>query len=443
MAGSITSEDVLRACSKLGVELSPSELPSYTSLLQTTNDAFLRLLAMPDYHPPTNTDIFPRKNVHKPSTSENVLGVAWAHTFSIGGAHTNSTGPLAGKTFCLKDNVCVMDVPQVNGTDIIEPYLPAADATVVTRILEAGGEIIGTATCENMSYSPSSNTSSTGVVENPHAEGYSAGGSSSGVGALVGSPQKYVDMGIGCDQGGSIRIPAAMCGAVGLKPTHGLVPYTGIVSSEFIMDHVGPICRDVWDTAVLLDVVAGRDSVDDRGIGAQRHGEISYSTDLKTWFDGKMKDGGLSKSLDGMKIGILKEAMEDMFLFPEMKEKVYSEAYRLRELGATVEEVSIPGHVTGRDIWMGIRRIGGCLSLQGMASGRKTYATTPFFEKMYPSTQDKWDRTPPAVKATLINGTAALEKYPGLYGKCLNMAIRCESPFVRRVMLARKEADCQ
>jgi len=165
---------------------------------------------------------------------------------------TNPSGLLVGKTFCLKDNICVAGIPQVNGTEMVSPWIPESDATVVSRILEAGGEIIGTATCENMSHSPSSNTSSTGAVHNPYAEGYSAGGSSSGVGALVGSPKNLVGMGIGADQGGSIRIPAAMSGAVGLKPTHGLVPYTGIVSSEAVMDHVGPICKNVMDVAVLL-----------------------------------------------------------------------------------------------------------------------------------------------------------------------------------------------
>jgi amidase len=168
---------------------------------------------------------------------------------------------------------------------MVEPRIPESDATVVSRILEAGGEIIGTATCENMPYSLSSNTSSTEVVQNPYAHGCSAGGSSSGVGALVGSLDNLVDMGIDADQGGSIRIPAAMSGAVGLKPTHGLVPYRGIVSSEAVMDHVGPICKNVMDVAVLLEAIAGRDGLDDRAVGAQRHGEIKYSSNLKEWFD--------------------------------------------------------------------------------------------------------------------------------------------------------------
>lgn len=420
-----TSDDVHAAASKLGVQMVPEEVDSYQKFLAGADDVWKSLMLMDDYHLPVDTERFPRTNIHLPTASENVLGVAWAHTFSVGSASKNPTGLLAGKTFCLKDNICVAGVPQVNGTDIIEPWTPLADATLVTRILEAGGEIIGTATCENMSYSPSSNTSSTGTVENPYAVGFSAGGSSSGVGALVGSPEGYVDMGIGADQGGSIRIPAALSGAVGLKPTHGLVPYTGIVTSEAVMDHVGPICKNVMDVAILLEVIAGRDGVDDRAVGAQKHGEIPYSTNLTGWYEGSLKaNGGLSQVLKGVKVGVLKEGFETPHLMPAVKAKVLDSAYRLRQLGAVVEEVSMPGHATGRDVWMGIRRLGGALAMLGKATGRKQYALTPFLEKFLPMTQAKWENTPYAVKSTIINGTYALEKYPTLYAKCLNMAIR-------------------
>lgn len=428
MAARATTEDVVSITKKAGVNMAPDEVEAYYEMLKAGEAAFSRLLAMPDYHLPVDTQKYPRKNVHQPTASENVLGVAWAHTFSVSGLSANPNGLLAGKTFCLKDNICVAGVPQVNGTEMISPWVPEADATVVTRILEAGGEIIGTATCENMSYSPASNTSAQGAIHNPYAHGYSAGGSSSGVGALVGSPEGLCDMGIGADQGGSIRIPATMCGAVGLKPTHGLVPYTGIVTSEAVMDHVGPICKTVTDLAVLLEAIAGRDGVDDRAVGAQKHGEIQYSKNLKTWFEGSLKtNGDLGKVLTGVKVGILKEAMENEAVHPEMRKKVYESAQKLRKLGADVTEVSIPAHKTGRDIWFGIRRLGGAITLAGKASGRKQYCLTPFLDKLLPLTQEKWDHTPPAVKSTIINGNYALEKYPTLYHKCLNLAVQRKS----------------
>lgn len=111
---------------------------------------------------------------------------------------------------CLKDCVAVAGVPQFFGTDAFGPWIPQRDATVVTRALDAGADIVGTATCENFCNSTSSFTSAQGLVENPFAKGYSSGGSTSGGAALVGGG--LVDIAIGADQGGSIRIPAAFCG---------------------------------------------------------------------------------------------------------------------------------------------------------------------------------------------------------------------------------------
>ena len=141
------------------------------------------------------------------------------------------------------------------GTNFIKGYVPDVDATVTTRILEAGGQILGKAVCENMCHSATSHSSGTGVVENPFAKGYSAGGSSSGSGVLVALGE--VDGAIGADQGGSIRVPAANCGIIGLKPTFGLVPYTGCGSNEPTNDHVGPMTRTVLKNAVLLEAIAG------------------------------------------------------------------------------------------------------------------------------------------------------------------------------------------
>jgi amidase len=127
------------------------------------------------------------------------------------------------------------------GTDFLGEWTPNTDATIVTRILEAGGKVLGKSMCENMSLWGASGSASTGPIHNAVAHGYSAGGSSSGTGVLVASGE--VDLGIGGDQGGSIRLPASKNGIVGLKPTFGLVPYTGIASFEATLDHTGPMTR--------------------------------------------------------------------------------------------------------------------------------------------------------------------------------------------------------
>ena len=130
----------------------------------------------------------------------------------------------------LKDNVCVAGVPMMNGASTLEGYMPDVDATVVTRVLDAGATVVGKVHCEYFCFSGGSHTSAAGPVHNPRKYGYSAGGSSSGSAAIIVTGE--ADMAIGGDQGGSIRMPASYCGIVGMKPTWGLVPYTGIMPIE-------------------------------------------------------------------------------------------------------------------------------------------------------------------------------------------------------------------
>ncbi|KAK8055987.1 amidase signature enzyme [Apiospora rasikravindrae] len=180
---------------------------------------------------------------------------------------------LKGKTVCLKDNIALAQVPCLLGTESFTDWTPQMDATIATRVLEAGAQITGKAVCENLSRGAVSVTAATGPVHNPFVRGYSAGGSSSGTAALVASGA--VDLGIGCDQGGSVRIPAAKCGLYGFKPTFGLVPYTGIASNDASVDFVGPMTRTCLECATLLEVLAGADGLDDRqGAGCPFPGQV-------------------------------------------------------------------------------------------------------------------------------------------------------------------------
>ena len=160
-------------------------------------------------------------------------------------------------------------VPMMNGAATLEGYVPDIDATVVQRILDAGGTIVGKAHCEYFCLSGGSHTNATGPVHNPHKMGYSAGGSSSGSAVLVALGE--VDMALGGDQGGSIRMPSSFSGTYGMKPTHGLVPYTGIMPIEIYVDHTGPMTATVADNALLLEVLAGADGYDPRQINVKTH----------------------------------------------------------------------------------------------------------------------------------------------------------------------------
>ena len=207
----------------LGFGLSDEEARDYSDLLAPLVAMADAQQKMPDYLPEVK---YPRTSGYRPEGEENKYN-AWYYKSRIEGA---SGGKLKGKTVALKDNIMLAGVPMMNGTSVLEGYVPEVDATIVTRLLDAGATILGKAHCENYCLSGSSHTNATGPCHNPHRMGYSAGGSSSGSAALVAAGE--VDMAIGGDQGGSIRMPASFCGIYGMKPTYGLVPYTGVLGIE-------------------------------------------------------------------------------------------------------------------------------------------------------------------------------------------------------------------
>ena len=247
-----THAQLAEIVAELGMHMSDARIQEFLDVMQGTLDAYDVVDAMPDYLPPV---LYPRTAGHRPSPEENPLN-AWYVKTEVRGA---PRGPLHGRTVALKDNVCLAGVPMMNGASTLKGYTPDVDATVVTRLLDAGATIVGKAHCEYFCLSGGSHTNATGPVENPHRPGYSAGGSSSGSGALVGGG--FVDMAIGGDQGRSIRIPSSYCGCYGMKPTHGLVPYTGVMPIESTIDHTGPMTRSVLDNAVMLQAIAGEDAL--------------------------------------------------------------------------------------------------------------------------------------------------------------------------------------
>lgn len=260
------------------------------------------------------------------------------------------------------------------------------DATIVTRMLEAGCTITGRAVCENMCHSATSHSAGTGVVHNPYAMGYSSGGSSSGCGALVASGA--VDMAVGADQGGSIRVPAGWCGIFGLKPTFGLVPFTGCGSNEPTNDHVGPMTKTLLDNALLLQAIAGTDGIDDRSFGAPVPSAVpAYYHDLLA--------NPHPTDLRGVKIGIITESLDMPGMDPRVRATFLAAAEKFKDLGATVEQVSIPMHKHGASIWTGISKAGGAASKMGMAFGRRGHILNDLNSQLWPLTQESWDKAYP------------------------------------------------
>ncbi|ALL78892.1 amidase [Pseudonocardia sp. EC080610-09] len=261
---------------------------------------------------------------------ENPLN-AWAVRTAITGSES---GPLAGRTVAVKDNVAVAGVPMLNGSSSLEGFVPARDATVVTRLLDAGATVSGKSVCENLCFSGGSFTSWPEPVRNPWDPARNAGGSSSGSAALVATGE--VDLAVGGDQGGSVRIPASFTGIVGHKPTFGLVPYTGAFPIEQTIDHLGPMTRTVADAARMLDVMAGVDGYDSR-----QPTVLAPAGHLAA-----LEQGGA-----GLRIGVVAEGFGTPVSVPGVDGAVRAAVDALSAAGLSAEEVSIPWHRDAMAVW--------------------------------------------------------------------------------------------
>jgi len=272
----------------------------------------------------------PDRHSWQPEPADNPLG-AWYRRCAV---RERDEGLLAGKRIAIKDNVDVAGVPMMNGSVTLEGFVPRSDASVVGRILEAGGEIAGKAVCEDLCFSGGSHTAATGPVRNPWDPARSAGGSSCGSAVLVATGE--VDMAIAGDQGGSVRMPAGWSGVVGIKATFGLVPYTGAFPIEYTIDNLGPIARTVDDTALLLTAIAGPDGVDHRQAGAPS--DVDYTT-------------GLDRDPVDLRIGVVAEGFGHPNSEGEVDETVRAALGRLEAAGAEVRRISVPEHLWATAVW--------------------------------------------------------------------------------------------
>src|SRR6266850_1002294 len=384
----------------LGFTLSDADAQSFLGLMAGSFAAYDAVAAMPDHVPAVR---YPRTPGYRPEGAENRYN-AWYVKTTVKGTQT---GKLAGKTIVLKDNVCLAGVPMMNGASTLEGYVPDVDATIVTRMLDAGGTILGKVHCEYFCFSGGSHTSAAGPVQNPRKPGYSAGGSSSGSAAVVAAGD--VEMAIGGDQGGSIRIPAAYCGVYGMKPTHGLVPYTGVFPIENTLDHTGPMTANVADNALLLEVLAGPDGLDPRQM------------DVKT----AQYTNGLTGDARGMKIAVVKEGFGHPNSESDVDALVRKGAATFRQLGARVDEVSIPLHLAGPVVWTPIAVEGATWQMMngnGFGFNWKGLYVTSLIDA-HAAWRQRADEFSDTLKTTILFGQYALNKYRGhYYAKCQNLA---------------------
>lgn len=386
--------------SQVGLQLDTPLLEQYADILEAVWQDYDRLDQLPVA---AYTPSYPRDAGYLPSAEQNPYN-AWYVRTDIEGA---SGGKLAGKRIALKDNICLAGVPMMNGASTLRGYVPDIDATVATRVLDAGGRILGKAHCEFFCVSGSSHTNATGAVHNPRNPGHSTGGSSSGCAALIAAGE--VDLGIGTDQGGSVRIPAAYSGIYGMKPTHGLIPYTGIMPIEMTLDHAGVMSANVTDNALLLEVLAGSDGLDprqDRQVPVQAYTQA------------------LGKGVAGLRIGVVSEGFGHSNSEPDVDAAVRRAARLLAEMGAVVEEVSIALHALGHAIWTPIAVEGTTQLLQGLNYGSNWKG---LYVQSLMRAQQGWQEQagafPHDLKTCLLAGHYAHQRFAGqYYAKAQNAA---------------------
>jgi amidase len=384
---------------RLGFTLNEADVASFLGLMGGLIDAYNVVDAMPDNLPVVR---YPRSPGHRPPPSDNPHN-AWYVKSAIRGA---VGGPLAGRTVAIKDNVCVAGVPMMAGASTLEGYVPDVDATIVQRILDAGATVLGKVHCEYFCLSGGSHTGAAGIVHNPWRYGWSAGGSSSGSAVVIATGE--ADMAIGGDQGGSIRIPASLCGVVGLKPTYGLVPYTGVMPIELTLDHVGPMTATVVDNAQMLEIIAGADGLDPR----QNAPTTARYTEV------------LGRGVDNLKIGVVREAFEMPGHDTGVSAKVRSAADQFARLGALVEETSLPLHPLGKAIWTPIG-IEGLTTLMMLGNAGGTNYQGLFVTSLveaHSAWRKRADELADTLKLCMLAGSYMAEVYGGrYYGKASNI----------------------
>jgi amidase len=402
-----TEEQLREVAAELGMSFSEQDLAEHMAALLPSFAAYNIIDRLPDEKPLVT---YPRTAGYRPGAEENPYG-AWYIKTTVEGA---ASGKLKGKKIALKDNICLAGVPMMNGASTLQGYVPDVDATVATRVLDAGGTIVGKAVCEYFCFSGGSHTSASGPVHNPRRMGYSAGGSSSGSACLVGLDE--VDMALGGDQGGSIRMPSSYCGIYGMKPTHGLVPYTGIMPIELTLDHTGPMTGTVEDNALLLEVLAGPDGLDPRQYGGESQ---AYRE-------------ALARGAGRLRIAVVEEGFGHPQSMAASDALVREAAERLKGLGASVETVSIPLHRLGPAIWLPVAAEGATVQMMlGNGFGfnwQGLYVTSMIdFHSMW---RERADELSDTLKNTMLLGHYMVKHHRGhYYAKAQNLVRRLRAAY--------------
>lgn len=261
-------------------------------------------------------------------------------------------GPLHGIPIALKDNICTKGVRTTAGSKVLADFVPPEDATVVERLRAAGAIVLGKTGMHEFAYGVTCDNPFYGPVRNPWDTTRIPGGSSGGSAAAIAAGMCAAAL--GSDTGGSIRIPAALCGVVGLKPTFGRVSCHGVIALCPSLDHTGPLARTVGDAALLLEALAGPDQRDATTLGQPRLAKglaISGQGREKQGRGARGKGSGKSKSRGeaaGIKLGWPKHYYFER-VHEEVRAALEAAAKVYQSLGAEIIEVTLP-HLRDPDV---------------------------------------------------------------------------------------------
>lgn len=324
----------------------------------------------------------------------------------------NDVGPLAGVTVALKDNMCTRGIPTTCSSKMLDGWEPPYDATVVTKLRDAGAVIIGKTNLDEFAMGSSTENSAFGPTRNPRDLSRVPGGSSGGSAAAVAA--NFATVSLGSDTGGSIRQPAAMCGVVGVKPTYGAVSRYGLVAFASSLDQIGPFANDVADAALVLEAISGHDPLDSTSID---QGPLDISSHLDTGVDG-LRVGRITNRHDGAT--------------PEVEARLDEAFGALREAGAEIVDVEIPAFTYGLTAYYLIAPAEASSNLaryDGVRFGHRVSA--PDTNQMYKATRT--DGFGAEVKRRIMLGTYALSAgyYDAYYGRALKVRRRIADDFAR------------
>jgi amidase len=398
-------DEVVAVARALGIRLGADEAVLYRRYLLEqlgTLDSFVQA-RLEECAPPMCA--VARQPGYRPGPAEDPLN-AWTWKCRIAGA---VDGPLAGKTVSYKDHIAVAGVPMSIGSFALDGFISDFDATVVTRVLQAGGTIIGKNVMNGLSggFGLGGGIGDYGRPLNPHNREHVTGSSSSGSAAAVAAGE--VDISFGGDQGGSIRVPAAFCGVAGHKPTFGLLSHFGIgFGADQSIDYTGPMARTVEDAAAALQATAGYDPLDPR-----QTRDVPDSIDVL----GRLADG-----VSGLRIGVLEEGFDGADR--GVRDLVLAAVDVLASAGAEVSKVSIPAHHD-------VHTAQTALMSEGALAVFKTGFFGAFTRTYYPASliaavNELWasraDVLPPRIKLSLIAGELSRLNYRGrVYAKAQNV----------------------